>query len=104
MWPIRLPIEVERIDCPFTFLHVDFFFRHLLSVQRYELIDASNAEVVAEFLVDLATVRLVNSYIANGFFVEIRFLLQSSQKVRNGSIPGYQNLKGLLKCGLASVS
>lgn len=78
---VGLAVEAECIDRPFAFLHIGLFFRNLLRIQCHKLVNASDAEVVTELLVDLATVRLVDSDVLDSLLIETRLLLECGQQV-----------------------
>lgn len=92
----RLPIEVEGIDCPFTFTHVDLLFGYPLYIERHVLVQTRDIEILPKFLVDLAGVCLVYPQIPRRFFIEVGLLLDSGQDIGNCAAPRHQNLDDLL--------
>lgn len=99
MWLGRLSVEVEGTDNAFVVLHIELLFGNFLGVESDKFVDASDVEALGEFLVDLAAVSLIYPHTLNSLLIKFCFLLQSNQKIGNGSISRYQNLVADLKQG-----
>src|ERR1700733_28492 len=90
-------VEVETIDRPITVRSVDFLVRHPLSIQRHEIVQACNVQVLRKLFIDPSRVHLVDADKLCCSLIKIELLLNAGNDISDNAILSDEHIKLILE-------